>query len=414
MKKRAVSLFLAGLMTFGLAAGGLTGCGSGSEDGAVEKVRLMVWSPTADQSKDNGEWLQTCCEAFADEHPEWDITFVYGIMDEASASSQVGQDPDASADVFLYSNDGIAWLTDSKAAAKFGGKYREEIEATNSPEILQSLMLGDDLYGVPYTTNTWYMFYDKSVFSEEDVKNLDTMLEKGVVSFPFTNSWYLPAFYVGNGCTLFGDGTDEEAGVDFTGQKAVDVTNYLIDLESNPNFRIDADGSGIAGLRDGSINAMFTGSWDANAIKEILGDNMGVTSLPTFTLNGEEVQMKAYAGSKAVGVNSHSKYMEQAVALAVYLGSAEVQRLHYELLNVIPCNTELLEDPEIASDQLVIAQNDTFNYTSILQPFVSQMNNCWTPVENLGKGIRNGSVTHDNAEEQTEAMNDAMNSDGIS
>ena len=310
MRRKAVALMLAALMTAGLAVTGLTGCGSDAD--GVEKVRLMVWSPT--------------------EHPEWDIDFVYGIMDEASASSQVGQDPDASADVFLYSNDGIAWLTDSKAAAKFGGKYREEIEATNSPEILQSLMLGDDLYGVPYTTNTWYMFYDKSVFSEEDVKNLDTMLEKGVVSFPFTNSWYLPAFYVGNGCTLF---TDESAGVDFTGDKAYEVTDYLIDLESNPNFRIDQDGSGIAGLRDGSINAMFTGSWDANAIKEILGDNMGVTSLPSFTLNGEEVQMKAYAGSKAVGVNSHSKYMEQAVALAVYLGSAEVQRLHYELLNVV-------------------------------------------------------------------------------
>lgn len=192
------------------------------------------------------------------------------------------------------------------------------------------------------------------------------------------------------------------------------MTDYLIDLESNPNFRIDQDGSGIAGLRDGSINAMFTGSWDANAIKEILGDNMGVTSLPSFTLNGEEVQMKAYAGSKAVGVNSHSKYMEQAVALAVYLGSAEVQRLHYELLNVIPCNTELLADPAISADDLVIAQNDTFNYTSILQPFVTQMNNCWTPVENLGKGIRNGSVTHDNAQQQTDAMNEAMNSDGIS
>ena len=335
----------------GAADGGADDCGPCRNRADRMRIRRR-WSgkgpPTADQSKDNGEWLQTCCEAFADQHPEWDIDFVYGIMDEASASSQVGQDPDASADVFLYSNDGIAWLTDSKAAAKFGGKYREEIEATNSPEILQSLMLGDDLYGVPYTTNTWYMFYDKSVFSEEDVKNLDTMLEKGVVSFPFTNSWYLPAFYVGNGCTLFGDGTDESAGVDFTGDKAYEVTDYLIDLESNPNFRIDQDGSGIAGLRDGSINAMFTGSWDANAIKEILGDNMGVTSLPSFTLNGEEVQMKAYAGSKAVGVNSHSKYMEQAVALAVYLGSAEVQRLHYELLNVIPCNTELLADPAIS------------------------------------------------------------------
>ena len=31
----------------------------------------------------------------------------------------------------------------------------------------------------------------------------------------------------------------------------------------------------------------------------------------------------------------------------------------------------------------------------------------------MGKGIRNKTVTHENAEEQTQAMNDAMNSDGI-
>lgn len=381
MKKRAVAVLLAGVMTFGLAATCLTGCGSGSGEGGAEKVRLMVWSPSEDQSKDSGEWLQTCCEAFAEEHPEWDITFVYGVMDEAGAAGQVAQDPEASADVFMYANDTITTLTDAKALAKIGGIYREEIESTNSQEILDTITVDGDLYGVPYTTNTWFMFYDKSVFSEDDIKNLDKMLEKGVVSFPFTNSWYLPAFYIGNGCTLFGDGTDESAGVDFSGQKAVDVTNYLIDLADNPNFKIDADGSGIAGLRDGSIKAMFTGSWDANGIKESLGDNMGVASLPTYTLNGEEVQMYAYAGSKAIGVNSQSKYPEAAVQLAVYLGSAEAQRLHYELRNVIPCNTELLEAEDIASDELVIAQNDTFNYTSIMQPFVSQMNNCWTPVE---------------------------------
>ncbi|MCB5473068.1 sugar-binding protein, partial [Erysipelatoclostridium ramosum] len=63
----------------------------------------------------------------------------------------------------------------------------------------------------------------------------------------------------------------------------MEVTNYLIDLRNNPNFKIDADGSGIAGLRAGSINAMFSGSWDANAVKEALGDNMGVAALPTFS-----------------------------------------------------------------------------------------------------------------------------------
>ena len=405
MKKKVLMLLAAGL-----CAAFLSGCASGDD---TENIRLMVWSPSEDQSKDSGEWLQTNCEAFAKEHPEWNITFVYGVADEASAANQVAQDAEASADVFMFANDTLTTMTDANALVKFGGKYREEIESSNSQALLDSLMKDGELYGVPFTTNTWFMYYDKSVFSEEDIKNLDTMLEKGVVSFPFTNSWYLPAFYLGNGCTLFGDGTDESAGVDFGGEKAVEVTKYLILLVQNPNFKIDADGSGLAGLRDGSINAMFSGSWDVNAVKEALGDNMGVASLPTFTLNGEEKQMLAYAGSKAIGVNTNSKNMVAAVELAVYLGSAQAQRSHYELRSTIPCNTELLQEETFQNDPLVTAQNDTFDNTSILQPFVSAMNNCWTPVENMGKGIRNGSVTMENAEEQTQAMNEAMNSTGI-
>ena len=411
MKKRAVSALTAAVMIASLAVTGLTGCGN-SDDGK-ESVRLMVWSPQGDQSKDKGEWLQTCCNAFAEEHPEWDITFVYGVADEASSAGQVSQDPEASADVFLYANDNLTTMTDADALVKFGGKYREEIEATNSQTSLDSVTKDDEIYGVPFAINTWFMFYDKSVFSEEDVKNLDTMLEKGVVSFPFTNSWYLASFYIGNGCTLFGDGTDASAGVDFGGEKAQEVTDYLIDLESNPNFRIDADGSGIAGMRDGSINAMFSGSWDAAAVKEALGDNMGVAALPTYTLNGEEKQMYAYAGTKAVGVNAQSDYMVQAVELAIFLANENSQRLHYELEDVVPCHTALLEDEEILSDEVVAAINDTFNRTSILQPNLAEMSNCWTPVENMGKGIRNGSITHENAAEQTEQMNEAMNSDGI-
>lgn len=401
--------------TAALCAAGLllAGCGPVAGDSGAEKIRLMVWSPSEDQSKDSGQWLQTCCENFAALHPEWDITFVYGVSDEASAAGAVAQDPEASADVFMYANDTLTIMTDANALAKFGGIYAEELQATNSETLLDSLTLDGNIYGVPFTTNTWYMYYDKSVFTEEDVKSLDTMLEKGVVSFPFVNSWYLPAFYFGNGCTLFGDGTQEELGADFGGENAVEVTEYLVDLAANPNFKIDQDGSGLAGLRDGSINAIFSDSWDAAAVQEILGDDMGVAALPTYTLNGEEKQMYAYAGSKAIGVNTATKYMKASVELAMYLGSAEAQRLHYELRNVIPCNTELNSDPEIAADPVVQAQNDTFDRTSILQPFVSAMNNCWTPVENMGKAIRNGSVTKENAAEQTKAMNDAMNSNGI-
>ena len=105
--------------------------------------------------------------------------------------------------------------------------------------------------------------------------------------------------------------------------------------------------------------------------------------------------------------------MVPAVELAVYLASKDAQMTHYELGSTVPCNLDVLADPRIKEDQMVIAQNDTFNRTAVLQPFVSGMTNCWSPVENMGKGILNGSVTHENANEQTQAMNEAMNSSGI-
>ena len=111
---------------------------------------------------------------------------------------------------------------------------------------------------------------------------------------------------------------------------------------------VDADGSGMAGLRDGSINALFSGSWDYGSVKEILGDNMGAAALPVYRLDGESKQLYSYSGSKAVGVNAYSEYMVPAVELAIYLGSAEAQKLHYELRSVIPCSTDLQSDPAIS------------------------------------------------------------------
>ena len=48
-------------------------------------------------------------------------------------------------------------MTDAGALVKFGGKYREEIESTNSKEVIDSVTMDGELYGVPFTTNTWFM-----------------------------------------------------------------------------------------------------------------------------------------------------------------------------------------------------------------------------------------------------------------
>lgn len=336
----------------------------------------------------------------------------YGVCAESDAKDTVTQDVEGAADVYMFANDNLTSLIAANGISKLGGQTVEEVKENNSQAIVDSVSVDGDIYGVPFTTNTWFMYYDKSAFTEDEVKNLDTMIAKDKISFPITNSWYIASFYVANGCTLFGeDGTDEAAGVDFEGDKAKAVTDYLVDLVNNPNFVSDADGSGLSGLRDGSVKAMFSGSWDASAVKEALGDNYGVVQLPTITINGEEKQMKSFSGSKAIGVNPNCEYPQVAVALARYLGSADAQKAHYELRNVVPCNEELLS--QITDDALVTAQNDTFNNTSIIQPFVKNMSNYWTPAENFGKSLVNGEVTHDNAAEMTEKLNTSMNTSAV-
>ena len=276
---------------------------------------------------------------------------------------------------------------------------------------MNSITVDGGIYGVPFTTNTWFLYYNKKVYSDSDVKSLDTMLEKGKVAFPLTNGWYNAAFYLANGCTLFGDGTDNDAGINFGGDNGKAVTDYLVDLVANKNFVNDESGVGISGMTDGSIAAMFSGSWDYKALHDALGDDLGIAAMPTAKIGGSDKQLLSFAGSKAIGVNPNCEYPQVAVALALYLGNEESQQSHYEARSIVPCNTNLLESDTVKNDALVTAQNDTFNNTSMIQPFVPKMGNFWTPAENFGKALLNGEVTHDNAAEQTEAFNTSLNTD---
>ena len=344
----------------------LVGCGGNDNKSADNNenitATIKVWGPAEDQAEENGKWLQTMCEQFNSEHPEWNLTFEYGVCSETDAGKTVTQDPANSGDVYFFANDQLQTLIDANAIAKLGGETADYVKKTNS----------------------------------------SAMLSKNKVAFNITEGWYMSSFYLANGCTYFGkDGKDNSAGVDIKGDKGTQATKALVALVNNPNFVNDLQGVGIAGLRDGSVGAYFSGSWDYKSVKEILGDNCGAVSLPTVKINGTDKQLKAFAGSKAIAVNPNCKYQQVAVALAKYLGGKDAQAKHYELRNVIPCNTELLATDVIKKDALVSAQNDTFNKTSVIQPTVTGMNDYWTPAQNFAKAIVNGEVTADNAEAKT-------------
>ncbi|HHW21472.1 MAG TPA: extracellular solute-binding protein [Clostridiaceae bacterium] len=426
MKKKSIAILLSavlGISMMGCSKQAETAVNNGGtskepqttqETVSPKKVELTVWSPSEDQDPQYGAWLNTMCERFAAEHPEWDIAFTYGVCTESDAKKLVPQDIDAAADVFIFSSTGLENLASVNSLAQFGGKYLDAIKA-NYPKVLVDSLTYEDggVYGVPMTTNTFFMYYDKSVFTEEDVKSLEAMLAKGKVAIPLTDGFYLSSFYLGAGASFFGvDGTDRSAGINL-GDKAVDITHYLVDFVKNPNAVVATPADALAMMREGNVNAYLCGTWQAAQTKEVLGDNFGIAPLPTINLNGTEVQMRPFGSSKAIGVKSTTKYPEVAIELAMYLGGYEGQKLHYETRNYVPCHNELLKDAAIQQD--IVVQTDAYTIENIAVPRsnFTEMSYFWGPAESFGTELRDGIITHENAKEKTEAFNASANSSSV-
>lgn len=429
MKKKVLSLLMATAMVASLAgcgdnsantdannssaAGNTESSAAGGDSTTTETkdVALTVWSPSEDQSEENGNWLGTMCEKFNEAHPEWNITFTYGVCAEGDAKATVTQDVEAAADVYMFASDNLPDLLANNAIAELGGSTLEYIKSEIPQSMTDTVTVDGAVYGIPYSANGWFMYYNKSLLTEDDITSLEKMMEKGKVAFPLGNGWYNAAFYLANGCTLFGaDGTDEAAGIDLTGDKAVEVTDYLVDLVNNPNFVFDGAGEGLAGMADGSVVAIFSGDWDyANVVTAIGEENVGAAQVPTINIGGEDKSLKAFFSSKAVGVNPNSDNMEVAVALAAYLGSEEAQLAHFEMRNVIPSNKNLAESDAVKNNVVAAGSAACIANTAVGQPYCAPMGNWWAPAENFGKSLQAGEITHDNAAEKTAAFNESVN-----
>ncbi|MEE1295269.1 MAG: extracellular solute-binding protein [Bifidobacterium sp.] len=399
--KKAIGLTAAVAMLVPMAACGSSSDSSSSSSSATstgtQDVTLTVWSPQEDS-----DWMADMQKAFAEAHPEYKITWKNSVVSEGDAAKTVQTDPSSAADVYMFANDQLGTLVKLNAIAPVSDDVAKQVKDQNTETIVQSVTGTDGkIYGVPYTGNTYFMYYNKDKFSESDVKNLNTMLEKGKVAYPLSNSWYIPAFYLGAGMTMFGkDGTDASANIQF-GDNADAVTKYLVDMVANSNFTNDQDNSGNGAFTSGAVDAYFSGSWDSAGLKEKMGDKLGAAEMPAFTVDGKDYTMKALAGSKAVAFNPNSKAPEAASKFAAYLGSTEAQKKHWEMRQIIPSDKTLTDLKGMSSDPAVKAQSETLANTSVVQPTIAAMNAWWTPAETFGNALVSKDINDSNYKQKT-------------
>ena len=419
--KKLIALLLACVMVLGLVA-----CGGNAPEtqpqagndttapAGPEAITLKVWAPQEDQV-DANSWLCQMQAAFEAAHPEYAITWQNGVCPEGDAATMVTADPAAAADVYMFANDQLGTLLQAGALSQVGGSYLEQLKNDVSATYLNTVTSTDGkVYGFPVAPNTWFMYYNKSLVGDADLTSMESILEKGIVAMEIKNSWYLPSFFFAAGATLFGEtGADAAAGVQFGGEAGINATNAVLDLLANPNFKVDGDGYGNAGLKNGTVAAYFSGSWDYEKLYAALGEDLGAVPAPTVMINGAPAQLKAYAGSKAVGVNPNAKNQKAAVQFAAFLASADSQLLRFQLRNITPAVTALAENADVAASIVAVAESATMAYASVAQPTIAEMNPVWGPVGTYGSNLADGTVTRDNVAEMVDLLDGQLNGGGL-
>lgn len=413
--KRTLALILALAMMLGLLLSGCGGTETAETEAAVsgttgvQDVHLKVWVPEEEQ-----DIMQQMADSFAAAHPEYNFSIEMSIMGIDEANAQLKTDADSAADIFQMASGGVPELQKMGLLLPIG--YNEaELRELYAENAITAVTAEDGLlYAVPFTPNTFFMYYNTSMFTEEDVKSLDAMLAKDLgegvdynVAFPVSGSWYLESFFFAAGCTLFGEDGKDPTSMDWNNEKGLAAGQYMIDLVNNPKFIDDKNGIGLSLLREGKVGAIFSGTWDAAVVQEALGENYGAAKLPTANINGTDSQLRNFGDYKTYAVKSSTKYPLAAQQFAEWICNEENQLLRYEAIGVSPCITSLAESPELADDlatAALVAQSEHY----YPQPNIPQINEYWTPATAFGEGVVNKTITYDNLQEQLDAFVNAV------
>lgn len=347
----------------------------------AETIELKIWAAQTDQAL-----VQELCDEFAAQRPENEWKFTYGVVGEADAQARYLEDPSAAADVFSYPDDQIIALVKGDALYEVT-RNLDTIVAENSAGSINAASYNGVLYGYPMTSdNGYFLYYDKSVLTEEDVQTLDGLLaaaEKAGKKFnmDIANGWYLSSFFLGAGCQLTLDENGKQI-CDFNNEKGLAAAEAIRAMCEHPAFLAGNQDLLQGGIGD-TICAGICGTWISSAVKERLGDNYAACKLPTFTCNGEQVQMGSFLGCKIMGVNTQTAHPVEAMELAEYLTNEQSQLRRFEALGYGPSNVKAAASEAVAAEPALAAlaaQSDYAISQHVLTPF-------WTPAEAFGQEL---------------------------
>lgn len=407
--KKVLALGLVGAMAISMAACGKTSGstdngGSGNAGTSNETVSLRVWGGEEDQNL-----LKELVEKFKKTYPDQKFDIEIGVESESTAKDTVLTDVEAAADVFAFASDQIVDLNNAKALANiedmdaalqnYAKKSVADIKAANGDGSVEAASIDGKLMAFPMTGgNGYFLYYDSSVISDEDAATWDTLLAAAdkagkKVGMTLASGWYNASFFYGAGFTT-GLNDDGTTAIDFNGTSkdgytGVQVTQSMLNIASNKAFMAIADGDVSNQIAGGTLAAVISGTWDAENAQKVFGDGYAAAKLPTYTLDGKQVQQGSVSGYKFLGVNAYSKNVGWATVLAEFLTNEESQATRFEQRQLAPTNKKVAASDEV-SKNVAIAASAAQDAYGVIQTVSAKY---WDPAKTFGEMIAQGSIS---------------------
>ena len=342
----------------------------------------------------------------------------YVITQEAHGEDKVDSevvDWKQGPDVYAFGADKSQGLFKKGALAQLRGTYATYVEENNSPTGIQGATFNGEIYAFPYTAdNTYYLMYDKSIFSAEDVSSIEGILAKCAdvdVDFAYNLS---QGFYSLGAMFTFGcdydisfseDGQISNVEANFNDENGMKAIKLLDEVTSNEHW---IDTYTVAGTDN--VKIAVNGTWDIATAKGLLGDNYACAPMPTATIDGVTKPIGNFIGAKLLGVNPQRSLddpdrLTAAFNLAQYLSGPEAQLKRFQQFNIGPCNLDVAESEEIQNNEnmKVLMEQNTWGHaqTIVTDPM-------WQAATTLVTGLVDGTVTESNYQEALDILNNVF------
>jgi multiple sugar transport system substrate-binding protein len=393
--KKYILLFVVALVALVLVACGGTNEGSSPDGGAAEGevVELEFWSFWGGGPR--RETIEAIIEDFNASQDRIEVTHVYqpwgDIWTKSLAAVSAGNPPN----IVVQDINTVRQRADANQATnlqEFIDASDEDIESRFYPQLWDTVIHGDEAYGLPFNTDTQVLFYNKDLFEEagldpnsppttweeleEYARQLEVQDGDNWSRFGFYPLWNLGAdvwaLNADNGTSWF----DEDGNVTINSEPKVAALEWILEWQDyygqdNINAYQAEFGSGVSdpflseliAMRGQNIN--YYTDLRENAPEDF---NFGVAPLPEYE---EGSGPWSWGGGFVLEIPYGAEHAEEAYEFIEHATSTEVQErfglASFDIMANQEANENLVEHPELDEEGQMIYElaHDNLEVTQI-------------------------------------------------